>query len=363
MSSVKSTKQAAALLLFISFVISSLIVPLVLAAEDSWTTMEPMPTARSGLGVAVVDGKIYAIGGYNGSYLNVNEMYDPETDTWTTKQPLLTARAWFAIAAYGGRIYAIGGEMGASTPVYSGYTGLNEVYDPTTDTWETLEPMPTARSSLCANVVDEKIYLIEGTKHSNVWPFSQVPSVTEVYDPATDSWSTRTPIPGTTFGYASAVVDNKIYVFGDSFPESNTTRIYNPKTDTWSLGTSVPSEVMGSSAGVTTGELAPQRIYVLGGNYGSAVSADFNQIYAPETDKWTAGMPMPTPRWSLGVAVVNDELYAIGGKIDVDTYLTVNEKYTPAGYIPEFHSWVPILVMCVTFAAILKVYKRKLRNV
>ena len=49
-----------------------------------------MPTARSNLGVAVVDGKIYAIGGYNGNNLGTNEMYDPENNTWTTKTVL-----WF----------------------------------------------------------------------------------------------------------------------------------------------------------------------------------------------------------------------------------------------------------------------------
>jgi len=47
------------------------------ASQDSWATKAPMPTARSGLGTAVVQGKIFAIGG--GSV--VNEMYDPAADT------------------------------------------------------------------------------------------------------------------------------------------------------------------------------------------------------------------------------------------------------------------------------------------
>ena len=76
--------------------------------EDSWTSLAPLQQARGGLGVAVVDGKIYAIGGstargpyrpdtFAGGYVGTNEMYDPETNTWTSKTPMPTPRAHFAI--------------------------------------------------------------------------------------------------------------------------------------------------------------------------------------------------------------------------------------------------------------------------
>jgi hypothetical protein len=51
-------------------------------AEDSWVSRAPMQVARSGLGVAVVNGKIYAIGGAgNGGFCATNEEYDPATNT------------------------------------------------------------------------------------------------------------------------------------------------------------------------------------------------------------------------------------------------------------------------------------------
>jgi hypothetical protein len=215
--------------------------------------------------------------------------------------------------------------------------------------------MPTARSDLDANVVGDRIYLIEGRKYADIFPLYQNPVVNEVYDPATDSWSTKTPIPSTTFGYASAVIENKIFILGDPLPDSKRTQIYDTETDTWISGTSVPLEVYFSAGGATSGVLAQQRIYVLGGSYGSNVAANFTQVYDPVTDSWTAGTPMPTPRWTLGVAVVNDELYAIGGKT-LDNYLAVNEKYTPADYIPEFPSWIilPFFLMATLFAIIVK---------
>jgi parallel beta-helix repeat protein len=93
------------LLLVLSFSLSTIVVPSVLCAEDSWETMADMPTARSGLGVAVVNGKIYAIG------REVNYEYDPIIDTWTTKKPMSTPRYSFGIAVFQNKIYVIGGDM------------------------------------------------------------------------------------------------------------------------------------------------------------------------------------------------------------------------------------------------------------
>jgi len=365
-------KRVALILLLI---LCSLLVALpnteiVRAVEDSWTTLEPMPTARSSFGVAVVDGKIYAIGGWNGSYLGTNEMYDPATDTWTTKKSMPTPRHGFGIAVYQNKIYAIGGITGPTDSENSGFTGLTEVYDPKTDAWKNKTSMPTARSSLSANVVDDKIYLIGGRKYSR--GLSTVhyidEKVNEVYDPKTDTWTTQTPMPEYALGYSSAVIENKIYIIGGlklarMWTEGATlsldnNQIYDPETDTWSSGKPIPTIIIARAAGATTGVLAPKRIYVVGGNYGLNIATNLTQVYDPVTDMWSTGTPMPTPRYGLGVAVVNDELYVIGGKT-VDNYLAVNEKYTPLGYISEFPSWI-ILPLLLTVTLLIILCKRRL---
>ena len=308
------------------------------AAEDSWTTMAEMPTARSALGVAVVNGKIYVIGGYGNGYLTINEEYDPATNTWTTKKSMPTIRTSFAIAVYQNKVYVIGGRSGVIGYYGELRCGVNEVYDPATDTWETKASMPTNRSALCANVVDGKIYLIGGLE-TPVGSGPNVSVLTEVYDPATDSWTTKKPIPTGVYYYASAVVDNKIYVMGGCRPSAGTpnlNQIYDPETDTWSYGKPLPTPVTDAGAGATTGVWAPKRIYVVGGriNY-SWDGTNINQVYNPENDSWTVGASMPTARYHLAVAVVNDILYAIGGtpmfNLPLDNY-AVNEQYTPFGF-------------------------------
>jgi N-acetylneuraminic acid mutarotase len=312
-------------------------------AEDSWTRKAPMHVARSKLGVAVVNGKIYAIGGdarhgqwpYAGSIVGTNEEYDPTTDTWIFKTPMPTPRYGFAIAVYQNKIYCIGGIKSVGSAGWKG-TGVTEVYDPATNTWETKTAMPTARFELQANVANGKIYLIGGyVPELSAFP-NATSSLNEVYDPATDSWTTKAPIPVATRDYPSAVVDNKIYVIGglNSRPKSDLNQIYDPETDTWSRGALMPLGLRYGGAGAIAGVNALKRIYFF--------CERGTQVYDPENDSWTFGADLPTNRQSFAVAVVRDTLYVIGGYIrsyvdlytfgDVLTQYATNEQYTPFGY-------------------------------
>jgi N-acetylneuraminic acid mutarotase len=277
-----------------------------------------------------VNGKIYAIGGlllhaFN-TYSGVNEEYDPATDTWVNRASMPTPRANFGIAVYQNKIYCIGGSTSKGVA-----TGVNEVYDPSTDTWKTKNQMPTPRQGLDANVVNGKIYLIGGDSGANA------SSVNEVYDSQTDTWTNKSSLPNAVSGYASAVVNDKIYVIGGS--DKNLTQIYTPETDTWNNGAPIPTTPKGyypGGAGATTGVLAPKRIYVLGGSEAglSGMSLNTTLIYDPENDTWSNGAPMPTARSNIGVGVVDDILYAIGGVINWGSYTGANEQYIPIGYTP-----------------------------
>jgi N-acetylneuraminic acid mutarotase len=333
------------LLLFLSLILPEFSTPTVTATEDSWKTLAPMPTARSGLGMVSVNGKIYAIGGENGDVTTrTNEEYDPETNTWTTRTSMPTARSRFAIAVYQNKIYVIGGTTG-SGDLYGQQlaTDANEVYDPSTDTWETRTPLPTPRQDLSAQTVNGKIYTLSGIRCEALFITPRY-DVTEVYDPATDSWTTKASIPTSVWGYASTVVDNKIYVIGGwnmtsyGWSAARSNQVYDPKTDTWISRAAPKIALARSAAGTTTGDIAPKRIYILGGMDQHNIR-DLTQVYNPETNVWSYGKPMPTVRFGLGVAVVNDTFYAIGGSISVnvtETAVAVNERYTPLGFLPPY---------------------------
>jgi hypothetical protein len=80
-----------------------------------WSTAASLTVGRSRLGAAYLNGKIYAIGGYNGSsVVNTVEVYDPALNTWTLVLSPLPAREWFGTAVSGGFIYLVGGLNGTS---------------------------------------------------------------------------------------------------------------------------------------------------------------------------------------------------------------------------------------------------------
>lgn len=323
-------RKSVALVLVVFFLMLTCLVFFELAvvsaelAENSWVSKAPMRDARGALGVAAVNGKIYAIGGSaqdarletTNEFLNVNEEYDPATGVWTLKEPMPTPRAAFAVTVYQNKIYCIGGYVSSGT-----VTGVNEVYDPATDTWETKTFMPTARGFLTANVVNDKIYLIGGSP-------PDVVNVNEEYDPATDTWTTKAQ-RWVAVEPASAVFNNKIYQVGSWL------QIYNPETNEWSYGASKPLSLGGVyGTAVTTGVSAPKQIYVIGENRVG--------IYNPENNTWTIAAENTKHQKDFGVAVVNDLIYVVGGYyydadyamngLGVFEPLALNEQYTPFGY-------------------------------
>jgi len=323
---------------------------IVKAQEGTWTTLAPMPTPRRELGVAVVDDKIYSIGGYDGTnYLSVNEEFDPTTNTWSRKAPMPTPRKDFAIFVYDNKIHIVGGDYAGDTYITDAY----EVYDPQTDTWQTKKRPHYRVSGFDVNVIDDKAYYISGSGHFAP-PWRNADSNFE-YDLILESRIEKTPIPTAVFRYASGVVNDEIFVIGgydiSILTGYGLTQIYNPKNDSWRLGSPIPFGVSGAGC-ITTNGANDSRIYVMGGgdfdtlygNYGSGTN--LNQIYNPINDQWITGAPMTKSRILFGLTEVDGELYAIGG-YDGDNNLGLNQKYTLNGYEPPEPSVVEFPVLIV----------------
>ena len=124
--------------------------------EGIWSRVADLPTARSEVTAAELNGKIFVFGGF-GSGATANEEYDPATDTWRQRAPIPLGVDHAAAVAVGGNIYLIGGFDGRWGP-------LNNVwaYDPETDAWTAKASLPTPRGALGAALVDGKIYAIGG---------------------------------------------------------------------------------------------------------------------------------------------------------------------------------------------------------
>ena len=172
---------------------------------DQVTQLADMPTARQGLSLVTLGGRIYAIGGRgnDGSYLNTVEMYDTESDTWTTKESMPEARAWAGAALLDGKIYVIGGTDGTA------YQDTVLVYDISGNTWMEAEHMQTARRDLGVCEVNGKIYALGGFNGAYL-------RTVEEFDPenGTAPWKTRQPLTDARSAYGLGVVYSQIYLIG-----------------------------------------------------------------------------------------------------------------------------------------------------
>lgn len=133
-------------------------------ATDTWGTRTSMLTPRSGLAVGVVNGILYGVGGINDALfgspgeLSIVEAYDASVDTWTTKASMPAPRDELGVGVFDGIVYAVGG--------YDGSYLLNTVavvaYDPSKDTWSTKASIATARWELGLGVVNGILYAMGG---------------------------------------------------------------------------------------------------------------------------------------------------------------------------------------------------------
>lgn len=125
--------------------------------EDKWKLAESMSTTRSRVAVAVLQGKMYAIGGYNGlERLAVVEVFEPETRKWKRVAPISRPRSALGSAVLNNKLYVCGG--------YDGYASSDtvEVYDPNADKWFTASSMKKHRSASGITAFNSMIYAAGG---------------------------------------------------------------------------------------------------------------------------------------------------------------------------------------------------------
>lgn len=287
------------------------------ASVQRWKVRAPLPTPRQGLALVAYEGHVYAIGGESADGVTgAVERYDPEADGWTPLADKPTAVADVAAALIGGEIYVPGGRTPSGSP-----TAVVEAYNPENDAWESKAPLPVAVSAYALAALEGKLYLFGG------WDGSAYLDTVYEYDPAQDVWTAKAPMP-TARGFAgAAVADGKIYVIGgyDGQEDLATNEEYVPSQDDghgnpWAVKSPMPVGRAGCGVAV-----AANIIHVIGGGWDREVADGVK--YNVRTDEWeTFEVPMSGQWRSLGLALVDTEMYAVGGWNG--DYMDANQEYT-----------------------------------
>jgi N-acetylneuraminic acid mutarotase len=230
-------------------------------AEDRWTTSpDSIPEGVNHSGFVYLNGRLYIVGGFRGATFQPTgavRIYDLATRTWTDGPPLPTPRGALSVAVLDGRIHAIGGNAANASALDpaehnvgadGSSVGTHEVFDPATGKWTRLAPMPTARNHAGAAAVNGKIHVVAGRVGDNATLTAH-----EVYDPATNSWSAAPPVPPGRSGIAVVTLRGAIYVFGGetfgpvekTFDEAER---YDPATGRWASMPRMPTARHGLGA-------------------------------------------------------------------------------------------------------------------
>ena len=164
----------------------------------------------------MLDGKIHLLGGRDVRSVEWHEVYDPASNKYSDRasmrgstgtQPFVGQRDHMGVAVVDGKIHAIAGRMDS----YDFNTSLNAVYDPKTDGWSFRAPLPTARSGPSCVYIGGKIVVFGGEATGKVF------GTNEIYDPKTDTWEAGTPMAIPRHGLhgaTCAVIGNMVHVPG-----------------------------------------------------------------------------------------------------------------------------------------------------
>lgn len=273
--------------------------------RDTWEqrASAPVPGGADHCNFAAANGKLYLLGAIRigSSFIDGDtHEYDPRTDRWQTIARMPTPRGASGVAVVGSKIYVAGGLGGNSTEF--------EVFDTESRQWTRLPNMPSARDHLTAQSVKSKFYAIAGRNGGRLIPN------TEEFDPVTNSWRQRAPIPTPRGGVASGVITDRILVFGGegssgtpdrTFPQNEE---YNPDTDSWRGLPALPTPRHGFYGASLDG-----RVFLIAG--GPQEGASFSDIH----EVFYAAPAAPPRVLASGIrnAARLDNTLAVGGLVSV----------------------------------------------
>lgn len=274
--------------------------------HNSWTSGATMPTAVFGAATGAIGTKVYVAGGGTSSaVVNNNQIYNTVTNKWTTGAAMPTARFAAAGAVVNGILYVIGGcDSGCATGV--GAMSVVEAYNPASNAWTTKAPLPTATDSINAVVEKGIIYVVGG----------YVPGAGRVttvfsYNPATDTWATEAPLAVGKSEAALGLLGTTIVAAG-GYTNSGVTADnegYSASTNTWKTLVADPTARQAGCVAAISGLL-----YFAGGaGGGTGPPLSVNESFSATANKWTTLTSMPLAVIGPGSAEVNNLLYCFGG--------------------------------------------------
>lgn len=260
-----------------------------------------------------------------------------ETD-WTTLSQSAYEKLEAQSAKVNGRLYVFAGFLEGLK-----ITGITEEYNPITDSWTIKAPMPVPVTHMGIVVNGEDVWIIGGFTGDHP---GERTDIVQVYNTSTNTWRNESSIPIPTGSLAAAINDGKIHIFGglEADRKTDIDNHYildlNNKTAGWVEAANMP-EARNHLGGAAVLGL----VYAVGGQNGhdgGAEDKNFMHAYDPSTDSWMKKADLPTVRshFEPGIFVYNNKIFIVGGRSnknfnsEISEYDPSNNTWTNIGFLP-----------------------------
>mmetsp|Transcript_52421 Transcript_52421/g.152564 ORF Transcript_52421/g.152564 Transcript_52421/m.152564 type:complete len:612 (+) Transcript_52421:119-1954(+) len=259
--------------------------------NQCWRPCKPMGTERTYFGAEVLYSRMYLFGGQNLEYkaLCETECFDCLRSTWMAGPNLNVPRRNCASAHLDGRIYAVGGFDGSRILDHV------EAYDPRMKNWMPLEHMSVPRSAASATIQGGKLWVLGGTSGTRL-------KTVERYDPRAAKWESLRESMVEVRSAAQAVnCLDRLYVLGGTDQNQSvhaSLECFSQEEGKWNFKKSMQFPRMDFGCCMLS-----DSIMVGGGQHGEVL--DTTEFYRPELDDWQLGPPMLTPRYGHQLLLVN----------------------------------------------------------
>lgn len=272
---------------------------------------------------AVFQGEIYVAGGLSselpkqqGQMTAQVQIYNPKTNTWRYGPALPEGRHHGQLVAvkdqlflFGGFIQAHGGDWSASADVLQ--------FNAEQQRWLKVASLPAPLSETVSWVLDHKVHLVSGrspaTKANAQWQDQQDVATHWIFDPKSLKTEVGPALPEAKNSAAGVVFDGMGYLVGGrQVKGGNKAGIhsFNPKNQQWTAQKNMPEAQAGLAAAVLNLQL-----WILGGEFFEQGGGVFHKVwaYSLADNNWQLQGEMPVPRHGLGAVALDNAIYVIGG--------------------------------------------------
>jgi hypothetical protein len=292
--------------------------------QGKWAARKPLPIPRTEMAWAVeYKGRMHLVGGYAEQKVDkpYHHAYDAKSDSWEALPELPKGANHVGVATLGDRLYAFGGFVEQNRTPHDGLFTFDG------QKWSQLRRLPEACGAMACIALGDVMHIIGGAigsdhRRSIDWHL--------VYDPKTDKYSRRQPMPLARDHTGVVAVNGRIHIIGgrvDTFhTNSNLHHAYDPKTDDWTFLAPIPTARSGHGC-----VWFKNRIFCMGGEGTNRVYGQ-NESYDVAANKWESHAPMMTPRHGMGAVVLDDAIYVAGGgpQMGGGVKSAINEAFTLA---------------------------------